>query len=402
MKRTFIAAAMLVTYITASAQKTDSTAYKQQRIAKTDIQLLLSFYTQDGEHSAVTGGIGTEALHVYATDLSITHQRDSANTFQLELGIDAITSASTDKIDFVMSSASREDNRVHINTGYTRHFNKHHVSAGINAGVSVESDYLSIPIGVSFAKESADMNRRFTAAVQCYFDDLRWGRLNPDYYSPEKLIYPEELRYKEWFDIYRRTSYNVSLAYYQVMNQRMQLAVFPELVYQDGLLSTPFHRVYFNNDTLRVENLPRHRWKIPLGVQLNVFTGSQVIIRSYYRYYKDNFGIGSHTFQVETPVKLSPLFTLSPLVRLYTQTASRYFRPYRGHTMDERFYTSDYDLSRFTSYKAGLGVRYTPFRQLSHHYAFREIGLRYAFYKRTNQLSAHMISLLVDLSHSKG
>jgi hypothetical protein len=136
-------------------------------------------------------------------------------------------------------------------------------------------------------------------------------------------------------------------------------------------------------------------------MQLNVFTGSNVIIRSYYRFYKDNFGISSHTFQVETPVKLSPVFTLSPLVRFYTQTPARYFRPYKAHTLDEVYYTSDYDLSRFNSYKAGIGVRYTPFRQLSHHYAWREIGLKYAFYKRSDQLTAHMISLLVDISHSR-
>jgi hypothetical protein len=178
----------------------------------------------------------------------------------------------------------------------------------------------------------------------------------------------------------------------------MQFAVFPEFVYQEGLLSTPFHRIYFNNDTLRVENLPRERWKIPLGVQLNVFTGNNVIIRSYYRYYRDNFGISSHTIQLETPVKLSPAFTLSPLVRVYTQTKAKYFRPYKAHTLDETYY----DLSRFSSYKVGIGARFTPFRQLSHHNTFREIGLRYAFYKRSDQLSAHMISLLVDLYHSKG
>jgi len=402
MKRIFIAAALLMTFITSTAQQKDSTAYQRKRISKTDIQLLQSYYTQDGNHSAVTGGIGTEALTVYATDISINHQRDSVNTFQLSVGIDVITSASTDKIDFVKSSASYHDNRFHLNTGYTRNFNKHHISAGINAGLSLESDYLSIPVGLSISKESEDQRRRFTAGIQAYFDDLRWGRFDPDHYSPETLVYPEELRYKQWFDIYRRTSYNFSFAYYQEINQRMQLAVFPELVYQEGLLSTPFHRIYFNNDTLRVENLPRERWKIPLGVQLNVFTGSNVIIRSYYRYYKDNFGISSHTFQLETPVKLSPVFTLLPLVRVYTQTKAKYFKPYKAHTLDETYYTSDYDLSRFTSYKAGIGVRYTPFRQLSHHYTFKEIGLRYAFYKRSDQLSAHMISLLVDLYHSKG
>ena len=403
MKRIFIAAGLLMAYFSVAAQKTtDSTAYKKQRLSKTDIQVLFSYYTQDGDHSAVTGGTGTEALQVYATDISITHQRDSLNTFQLETGIDAITSASTDKIDFVMSSASKHDNRFHLSTGYSRLFRPVRIIVGFNAGLSLESDYLSVPLGVNISLESADQSRRFTAGLQCYFDDLRWGRFDPDHYSPETLVYPEELRYKQWFDIYRRTSYNFSTALYQVVNERMQFAIFPELVYQHGLLSTPFHRVYFNNDTLRVENLPRERWKFPIGAQLNIFTGSNLVIRSYYRYYHDDFGISSHTLQVEMPVKLSPVFTLSPLLRFYTQTRARYFRPYKAHEIIETYYTSDYDLSHFNSYKAGISARYTPFRQLPGHYSFREIGLKYAFYKRSDQLTAHMISLLLDFYHARG
>ena len=402
MKRIFIAAALLMTYCSATAQRNDSTVYKKQQLSKTDIEVLFSYYTQEGNHSAVTGGVGTEALQVYVTDFTITHERDSVNTYQLNAGIDFITSASTDNIDYVLSSASRTDRRFHISGAYSRLLKKPHVRVGINTGLSLESDYLSIPIGITVSHDNASHSRQVSAALQCYFDDLRWGRFDPDYYKPETLVYPVELRYKQWFDIYRRQSYNLSLALYQVINQRMQLAVYPELVYQSGLLSTPFHRVYFKQPLAeRVENLPQERWKVPLAAQLNTFIGNNVVLRSYYRFYKDNFGITGHALQLEVPVKLNPALTLSPMVRLYTQTAARYFKEIGQHDSTETYYTSDHDLSRFHSYKVGINARYAFFKPITNKYSFQEVNLRYSFYKRSDQLSAHVISLLLDFRHRR-
>jgi len=401
MKKRYLVFGLLAASLSASAQRAGDTTYSKQRVSKTDVQVLFSYYTQQGNHSAVTGGEGTEALQVYAPDITITHQRDSLNTFRINTGVDVITSASTDKIDFVVSSASRVDARTHLSLGYSRLLKRSGIRAGIETGFSIESDYFSVPAGVSASHVNADGSREISASLQAYFDDLRWGRLDPDHYSPEKLIYPEELRYKEWFDEYRRTSYNLDLSLYQVINERMQFAIFPGLVYQKGLLSTPFHRVYFTDKSLQVERLPRERWKIPLGIQLNSFVGSRVVLRSYYRFYHDNFGVNAHTFQLEAPVKITPRLTLSPLARFYTQTAARYFRPYMAHELSESYFTSDYDLSSFNSYKAGLGARYVFLKPFLGNYSFNEIALRYAFYKRSDGLSAHMITLLLEAGHTR-
>jgi len=183
----------------------------------------------------------------------------------------------------------------------------------------------------------------------------------------------------------------------------MQLAIFPELVYQKGLLSTSYHRVYFNNDrfTTRVEKLPSERWKFPLAAQLNIFAGTRTIIRSYYRYYHDDLGITAHTLQFEVPVKIRPELSLAPLVRFYTQTAARYFAPFRKHVLTEKYYTSDYDLSHFSSYKAGLTLRYAPQRPMSPRYTFNALSLRYAWYKRSDGLAAHILTLLLELEHTR-
>ncbi|RYF73612.1 MAG: DUF3570 domain-containing protein, partial [Cytophagaceae bacterium] len=282
--------------------------------------------------------------------------------------------------------------------GYSRLLYNPNWQVGIQSGFSIESDYFSVPVGLSISHQKFDASRKISVGIQTFFDDLRWGRVNPGYFRPIKLIYPVELRYREWFDKYRRTSFNLTTALYQVINRKAQLAMFAEVVYQRGLLSTPFHRVYFNDraKTEKVEYLPDERWKIPLGAQFNWFMTNRLILRSYYRFYWDTFGISSHTVQIETPLKLTSLVTLSPLARFYCQRASPYFRAYGGHDLQADYYTSDYDLSALTSYKLGLSVRYAPQTPLFRSYAFQSLNLQYSFYKRSDGLSAHIISLVTD------
>lgn len=357
---------------------------------------MFSYYTQDNNHSAVTGGIGTENLQVYVQDYSFTWSHDSIKSISLNFGSDVISSASTDNIDDVFSSASRKDFRVHATVGFDRNL-KNGWSVGANTGASAESDYLSFGLGLMAGKQSADKSGEWSATLQTFFDDLRW--INPG--EPHILIYPAELRNQEWFDIYKRYSYNLSFSFYRSINRRMAAGFYPGISFQHGLLSTPFHRVYFEDDSRRVENLPQQRLKIPIGAQLNMFLGKMWIIRTFYRFYWDDFGITAHTLDVETPVKVSQKITLSPFIRLYSQTGADYFKPYAQHELTQEFYTSDYDLSKFESYKTGLSFRYTPLSGEYHTWSFTEIELRYSRYKRSDGLWANLITAFINLKRER-
>ncbi len=397
MKKRYVIIGLLAAALTSSGQRLDS-AYKKQTLSKTDVQVLFSYYTQDNDHSAVTGGIGTENLQVYAPQISIDHQPDSFNTIHIDGGVDIISSASTDNIDFVVSSASKVDARSHINIGYNRLLHDKQNRLGGNVSYSIESDYTSRGGALTWSKTNADQTREISANVQVFFDDLRWGRFEGG--KPIKLIYPSELRAQEWFDSYKRNSFNFSFGIYQTINRRMSLGIYPGVSYQSGELATPFHRVYFADDSKRVENLPGSRLKIPIGIQLNSFLGSRWILRSYYRFYWDDFGMLAHTFSIESPMKVIRVLTFTPFIRLYTQSKADYFKPYKLHDINQEFYTSDYDLSEFTSYKTGLGIRYAPFNT-QHRVTFKEVELRYAYYKRSDGLQAHMITAYFSFSSQK-
>lgn len=376
------------------------TLFKKKHLTEIDIEAFYSFYTQDGEHSAVTGGIGTEKLHVHGAGFNFGLTYDTSHTLIVESYIDAITSASTDKIDFIVSSASYHDNHVSAHIGYQYTSKRNPFLIGGKYLFGMESDFMSHGFNLWTSIASKDQTRNISLSLVCYFDDLRWGRLAEETgYKPTTLVYPVELRYKQWFDIYHRNSYNLNLGLKQDINRKLSVQLDGGIILQKGLISTSFHRIYFiDSDSVKVENLPRQRLQIPLGIGLNAFINPVLIIKTYYRYYWDDIGISAHTITLEVPVKLNYRFSFYPFLRFYQQTASTYFKPYKEHLLSDEYYTSDYDLSAFLSYKIGLGFGFFPDTRFGKsRWAFNNIVFRYAYYNRTDGLDAHMLSLLFDV-----
>ena len=117
-------------------------------------------------------------------------------------------------------------------------------------------------------------------------------------------------------------------------------------------------------------------------------------MRTYYRYYYDDWGIEGHTVNFELPIKIGGMFTVYPNYRYYKQTAVDYFAPFKEHFSTDEFYTSDYDLSGFDSHQFGLGIKYTDILAKSKLYGFglKTIDLRYSSYDRSDGLTAGIIS----------
>jgi len=384
----------------ARAQNPDS-SYKQEIIKKTEIEIAFSYYNQDGDHSAVTGGTGTEKLLVYAPHLKINHSFNDHHAISLSGGADFITSASKDNIDFVKSSASLHDTRSWLNAGYSYKFKGKELILDGGAGFSIESAYLSeqAKIGVEYTEPSKMRSYQFD--IQAYFDDLRWGRLSRDYGRPVRLVYPVELRYKDWYDTYRRNSYNFKFGFTQVLDKRTILGIYPEVDYQRGLLATSYHRVYFTDGSLKVENLPENRLKFPVGIQFNHFTGGRVILKGNWQFYWDNFGIFGNAFRIEAAIKINPVLTIVPIYRFYIQKGARYFAPYKEHNPSETYYTCDFDLSSFNSNEAGILLVYAPEKYLIRSGRISEVNLQYNYFIRTNGLYAHYLTFWVTFDFEK-
>jgi len=166
-----------------------------------------------------------------------------------------------------------------------------------------------------------------------------------------------------------------------------------DFVGQNGYLSLPFHRVYFSNGKDTIEKLPSSRYKLPVGFRLNYFLGDNIIFRTYYRYYLDNWGIRSNTANLEIAYKVSPFFSISPFYRFYNQSAARYFAPYEEHSPTDEYYTSNYEYAKFISQFYGIGFRIAPPNGVFGWQHLHELEIRYGHYTQTTNLVSNVISL---------
>ena len=390
-KLSLTAIGMYLSILNAFSQSTDSSVYKNRKLHLDEIDFVSGYYKQDGNNSAVTGGIGTEKLTDFANTIELKlsryDQKLRKHNFSFELGIDHYSSASSDKIDpSTISSASSADTRIYPSLSWSIQNEEKKTTFGLNVSFSNEFDYRSFGIGTSFTKASKDNNREFTGKLQAYLDqwsvilpiELRTGNS-----GRENDNYPKEAR----------NSYSASFSLAQVVNKSFQILLITEPTYQNGLLATKYQRVYFTNGAEQSETLPDHRLKIPIGIRANYFFGDRVILRSFYRYYQDDWGIKAHTIDLELPVKITPFFSLSPFYRFYSQNAVDYFAPYAQHNSAETFFTSDYDLSKFTSHFYGAGIRLAPPKGVFGFQKLNSLELRYGHYNRNNGLNSNQLSL---------
>ena len=398
MKKRLITAACLAFLFSHQGKaQNDSVAsgYKKQKLKIEEVNFISSYYTQNGNNSAVTGGEGTEKLTDIATNFEvILSKRDSKNnlhSLDFNLGIDSYTSASSDKIDpSTVSSASYQDIRIYPSANYS--YTNEETKTVLNGGLSfsAEYDYFSIGANVGYTKTSKDNNREFSIKGMAFFDT--W-----------KVILPIELRNNpsdndaKHNDSKPRNSYNLGLTLSQVINKNFQMAFLADIGYQEGLLATKFNRVYFQDASVASEKLPNTRFKIPVGVRANYFLGDKIVLRSFYRYYYDNWGINSHTISLEPTYKLTAFSALSLPYRFYQQSEAKYFKAINQHLLGDEYYTSDYDLSKFTSHMIGLGYHLTDSdKGIFHIKRIHSLDLRYGYYTRNNGLNSHIITLALQ------
>lgn len=372
------------------ANETQDSSYVSRKLKIDEVNLVSAYYHQDGNNSAVTGGIGTEKLSDFANTIDLQLSNYSLtgkkNSFFLELGIDHYTSASSDKIDpSTISSASMADTRIYPSLNWTRTNEKTGNSFGFSGSFSYEYDYQSVGGGFNLTRLSKDKNTQFDFKMQAFMDT--W-----------KVILPIELRGRPGAEFRDgqsspRNSFNTSFSVSQVINEKLQALLIIEPAYQQGLLATKYQRDYFTDGSLKSETLPDTRSKFPIAARLNYFVSEKFIIRSFYRYYMDSWGIKAHTAELEVPVKISSFLSVSPFYRYSKQEGTKYFAAYGQHKPSAEFFTSDYDLATLNSNFYGAGIRMAPPKGVFGLQHLNMLEIRYGHYTRSSGLASDVITL---------
>ncbi len=411
---------------TLEAQET----YKKRVLEVAEVAFLSSYYTQDGSNAAVSGGIGTEELTDATGTFVVSIPLNDDDVLTVDAGISAYTSASSSNVDpfdgsnpanaFQASSgASGNDLWSNLTLGYSHSSDDRNSIWTAKLAAAVEYDYFSLGFGGSYTRLFNEKNTELGINTNVYLD--KWNAIYPtelrpfvsggdgindSFFSVNTISgNPNYDPAFSAFDKENRNSYSLGLNLSQILSKKLQGILMADLVVQEGLLSTPFQRVYFGDvaDSFienfqladDVERLPESRWKVAIGGRLNYYLNEIVVFRTYYRYYSDDWGISSHTANLEIPVKISDAFTIYPSYRYYTQTAADYFAAYEGNMSTDVYYTSDYDLSEYNANQFGMGITYTDiFTKLRlWKIGLKQIDLKFDHYKRNSGLTASIASL---------
>lgn len=411
----------------------DSTkVYKKRILENIEVDLLMSYYDQDGDNAAVSGGIGSEKLNNIAPTIVISVPLSSDDVITLDAGISAYTSASSSNIDPFDGKGDAISSPFQASTGassmdglFSGSVNYSHSSDSRNTVYSSkisfanEYDYTSIGFGAGITKLFNEKNTEIGININAYIDS--WRALYPIELRPfensgsglndnlfRQNIITGNKDYNPTFSVFdneSRNSYSVGFSFSQILSKRMQGSISLDMVQQQGLLSTPFQRVYFGDvdDSYieefqladDIERLPNKRFKTAIGGRLNYYISEIFTLRTFYRYYADDWGIKSNTASIELPIKITDKFTLYPSYRYYDQSAADYFGAYETHVSSEEFYTSDYDLSKYNSNQYGFGITFTDVFNDLHIYklGLKSIDLKYNHYSRNSGLKANLINL---------
>jgi hypothetical protein len=414
--------------VSAQTSQDSTKVYKKRVLETTEVDFLTSYYTQSGDNAAVSGGIGTEELTDVTGTIIVAIPLNDDDVLTIDAGVSAYTSASSSNVGpfdgsqpadpFVASSgASRSDVWTNLTASYTHSSDDRNNIWSAKASVSTEYDYSSLGVGGSYTKLFNEKNTEVSINGNVYIDT--WNPIYPTELRPfyggnginnslfTQSNFTGNLNYNPRFTPFTdvgRNSYSLGLGFSQILHKNVQGSLALDFVQQQGLLSTPFQRVYFadvadsfiDNFQLAdaIERLPDTRFKVAVGGRINWYLNETFTVRTFYRYYFDDWGISSHTASVEVPVKITDKFTLYPSYRFYNQTAADYFRSYETALSTDAFYTSDYDLSKYSANQFGFGVSYTDIFSKAHIWKFglKSIDLKFYQYDRDTTFSSSIIT----------
>lgn len=460
-----------------SQDAADGTEFKKRVLESTEVDFLLSYYNQDGSKSAVSGGIGSEKLTDLATNIVIAMPLDDDSILTVDLGISAYSSASSSNINpfnatgasgggdddddddrigafaaapasapygtpwQASSGASKSDELSAVTVNYAHSSDSRNFIWNADVSFSNEYDYTSVGFGGGIAHLFNDKNTELSIKANVYLDQWRpiyptelheyskyaSNFLNQGYFAGVTVLDQSGQASTNYLpstfqtiSSVNRNSYSVSVGLSQVLSKKLQVSVFFDVLQQQGLLSTPYHRIYFADKVNYyigqaqyipeyesesnvgvykladdIERLPDSRFKLPIGVRLNYYINERFVLRTYYRFYSDNWDIQSHTANIELPIKVSDRFTVFPMYRFYTQTQSKYYAPYETHLSTEKYYTSDPDLATFDSNQYGLGVNYTDIFTGAKIWKFglKNVDFRFNRYQRSDKLTANIATI---------
>jgi Protein of unknown function (DUF3570) len=272
--------------------------------------------------------------------------------------------------------AELDDLRIGVMGAISRKFGDHRVELEVSR--SSEEDYLSWGYALKDEWELNEQNTTLTFGLN-YLDDT---------------VKVPVLGYRE------KQSVDFFVGLNQLLDRNTFVSANFTLGYADGYLNDPYKVVQrtdivqipdglggfipFPVRNLYLENRPDSRLRQVLQLEgRHFFEKANGALDAIYRYSHDDFGINSHTFQVEWRQGLGQHVYVTPFFRYYRQNEADFFvqtldgvpieEPYENPTGAGPHYSADYRLSAFDATSYGVKLNW----QINETFSFNAAYERY-------------------------
>lgn len=255
---------------------------------------------------------------------------------------DVISGASP--ASYTFTPVKMHDKRHALSADVTRYFPNGTVTVGAN--VSSESDYLSRGFSVNVTRSNESKNTTWAAGIGISTDDVH-SNLDHKVNGTKQIS-------------------DLLLGVTQVLtiNDIIQLSLGMSNGRGDYFYNG---RSSFSDVYKTFDKRPADRNKNTLIIRWNhFFESTQGTVRSSYRYYTDSWSIKAHTLDVEYVQPLANGWTVTPLVRLYTQSAASFYvdsppnfspSPFGPDAFStSTYYSEDQRVAAFGAHTLGLKV----------------------------------------------
>ncbi len=252
-------------------------------------------------------------------------------SFETTLVHDDVSGASPRWHSAISGASHMSDYRTATTAKLTRSFDR--ISLALGGAYSSERDYRSRALSTEMRIASDDNNRSWS---------LAFAQTDDAIHPVNEVVENESRRTRE-------------LALGITQNWTKSDVVQANVSFARG-------RGYYSDPYKLVDRRPRERDQTSVRLRWNHhFDQSGDVVRSAWRYYRDSFGIRSHTFDVAYAKALGEKFMLTPSLRYYTQSAADfYYDPVYDPNIGEpyplgnpRFASADHRLSAFGAVTLG-------------------------------------------------
>jgi hypothetical protein len=212
--------------------------------------------------------------------------------------VDTLSGATPRWQSSISSASVMSEERAAGDVKVTRYYDRSSYSLGLSH--SKEHDYQSTAVSVSGSWSTADNNTT----------------LNIGFGASKDKINPTNGGVAGVRD-QKKDSNDLIVGVTQALSSTDLLQV--NVTYSQG-------KGYYNDPYKTLDERPNIRKQAALLTRWNHYLeDDRSTVRTSYRFYKDNFGINAHTFQAEWAKPVSDQFTVTPLLRYYSQSAATFY-----------------------------------------------------------------------------